>query len=109
MIHFSANLLVSMLSGTRNRHNIDLSEKIFDRMTELFTGMKQSFASARVLLANTYGSNGDFSRSSNIRKEMDELGLKKQMGISKTVINGEIRVSFTMKTRFNEMKLSCSI
>ena len=104
MIYCSANLLlnlVSILSGTRTRHDVYLSQKIFDRMKQLFPQTISDMTSARVLLANTYGSNGDFSRSSNIRTEMDELGLKKETGISKTVINGRIQVNFTMKIRLN--------
>jgi hypothetical protein len=89
---------VSILSAARNQHDIFLSQKIFDHMKQLFPQLKSSLASAHVLLANTYASNGDFSRASDIRIESDKLGLKKKMGISKTVLNGQIHVSFTTKT-----------
>ncbi len=88
---------MSILSAARNQHNICLSQKIFDRIKQFFPQIKPGLASARILLANTYASNGDFSRASNIRMEIVELGLKKKISISKTVVNGQIQVSFTMK------------
>jgi TRAP-type mannitol/chloroaromatic compound transport system permease large subunit len=100
---------VSILSAARNQHNICLSQKIFDRIKQFFPQIKPGLASARVLLANTYASKGDFSRASTIRKEIVELGLKKQIGISKTVVNGQIQVSFTMKKASIQMKISSLI
>ncbi len=91
---------MSILSAARNQHDICLSQKIFDRIKQ-FPEIKPELASAGVLLANTYASNGDFSRSSNIRMEMVESGLKKKMGISKTVVKEQIHVSFTMKKRLS--------
>ncbi len=111
-ISFYFNLsidLVSILSAARNQHNICLSQKIFDRIKQFFPQIKPGLASARVLLANTYASKGDFSRASTIRKEIVELGLKKQIGISKTVVNGQIQVSFTMKKASIQMKISSLI
>jgi TRAP-type mannitol/chloroaromatic compound transport system permease large subunit len=104
IISFCFNLLIdlaSILSAARNQHDICLTQEIFDRIKQLFPQIKPRLASARVLLANTYASNGDFLKSSNIRMEMVESGLKKKIGISKTVINGQIHVSFTMKKRLN--------
>ncbi len=92
---------MSILSGARNQHDMYLSQKIFDRIKQLFPQIKPGLASAGVLLANTYASNGDFSRSSNIRMEMVESGLKKKMGISKTVVKEQTHVSFTTKKRLN--------
>jgi len=92
---------VSILSAARNQHDICLSQKIFDHIKQFFPQIKPGLASARVLLANTYASNGDFSRASNIRIQIEKLALKKKIGISKTVVNGQIQVSFTMKNRLN--------
>jgi hypothetical protein len=100
---------VSILSAARNQGDICLSEKIFDRIKQFFPEIKPYLASAGVLLANTYASKGDFSRASNIRKEIFESGLKKKIGISKTVVNGQIQVSFTMKKASIQMKISCLI
>jgi TRAP-type mannitol/chloroaromatic compound transport system permease large subunit len=87
--------------GSQSVTDICLSQKIFDRIKQFFPQIKPGLASAQVLLANTYASNGDFSRASNIRIQIEKLGLKKKMGISKTVVNGQIQVSFTMKNRLN--------
>ncbi len=90
---------MSILSAARNQHDIYLSQKIFDRIKQLFPEIKPALTSARVLLANTYASNGEFSRASNIRMEIEKLGLKKRIGISKTVVNGQIQVNVTMKKK----------
>ncbi len=100
---------MSILSAARNQHNICLSQKIFDRIKQFFPQIKPGLASARVLLANTYASNGDFLRAINIRMEIVALGLKKKISISKTVVNGQIQVSFTMKKASIQMKISCLI
>lgn len=55
--------------------------------------MKSGLTSAHVLLANTYAATGDFYRASNIRMQISELGLKRRMGVSRTMVNGEITVS----------------
>ncbi len=92
---------MSILSAARNQHDTCLSQKIFDRIKQVFPRIKSDLTPARVLLANTYASNGDFSRASDIRMEIVKSGLKKQIGISKTVVNGQIQVSFTIKNRLN--------
>ncbi len=74
---------------------------VSSRLRRRFRLPEWSSWAARVLLANTYASNGDFLKSSNIRMEMVESGLKKKISISKTVVNGQIHVSFTMKKRLN--------
>ncbi len=88
--------------GSQSVTDICLSQKIFVRIKQFFPQIKPGLASAQVLLANTYASNGDFSSASNIRMEIEKLGLKKKTGISKTVINGQIQVSFAIqKKRLN--------
>lgn len=86
--------LVSLLSGARINHNSDLSEKIYNRMKNLFPDEKKSLSSGVVLLSNVYSSLGDYEKAKSFRSnQIKELGLKVQVGISWTEINGQIVVS----------------
>ena len=84
--------LVTMLSGARNEKNANLSQKIFDRIRLLFSHDKNSFSSAIVLLANTYGLTGNLTRTLELRMEMSQSKLKKVPGRSSTVVNGKLVV-----------------
>jgi hypothetical protein len=62
-------------------------------MKKLFPQLKASLKSAGVLLTNIYGSIGDFEKASNIRAELDQLNVKKKVGITWIVTNGQVYVS----------------
>jgi len=88
---------VALLSGARNEKNSSLAELVFDRMEQLFPDLPKSLASASVLLANVYTAVGEFEKASNIRKKLIESDVKKQIGLSWTVINGRIHVSLELE------------
>ena len=90
---------VSMLSGARNEKNADLSQKIFDRIYLLFSHNKDDLSSATVLLANTYGLSGDFTRTSELRMEMSRSNLKKIPGRSSTIVDGKLVVRLVKKEK----------
>lgn len=82
-----------MLSGTRNQKNNQLSEKIYNRMKQLFPPLSDSLVSAAILLANTHGATGEIDKASNLRNELKQSGAKKTIGLSWTVIDERVYVS----------------
>jgi hypothetical protein len=81
-----------MLSGARNEKNAYLSQKIFDRIRLLFGNNGNFLSAATVLLANTYGLNGDFAQASELRMKMSQSNMKKLPGRSSAIVNGKLVV-----------------
>ncbi len=81
------------LSGARNQKNTYLYQQIFDRMKKLFPALHNQLATASILLANVYASSGDINKASDIRIQLRKSSVKKQVGLSWTVTNGQIYVS----------------
>ena len=90
---------VAMLSSARNEKNACLSQKIFERVRLLFLDDEDLLSSTTVLLTNTYGSSGDFIRTSELRMEMRPSNLKKVPGRSSTIVNGKLVVRLVKKTK----------
>ncbi|CAF3527140.1 unnamed protein product [Rotaria socialis] len=86
----SPTMLTALLSSARNRRDRHLSEKIFNRIQENFPELKNRLISASILLSNVYASTGDVDKSSNIKNNLYQLGLKKKIGLSWTAINGRL-------------------
>jgi TRAP-type mannitol/chloroaromatic compound transport system permease large subunit len=86
-------VLVAFLSGARNEKNKELAEKIFHRMQKLFPELPNQLTSAAILLANVYASTGHSDKASDIRMQLQQAGLKKKVGVSWTVVDGEIYVN----------------
>ena len=86
---------MALLSGARNERNFHLSQKIYDRMKKLFPQSTNPLISAAVLLANAYASSGDIDKASNVRIQLNKYGTKKQVALSRTVVNGKFFVSVT--------------
>ena len=84
---------MALLSGARNGRNVDLAELIFDRIKKLFPELTDSLTSASILLANVYGSTGHMEKASDIRYQLTKRGAKKKIGLSWTVVNGQVYVS----------------
>ena len=84
---------MALLSGARNVNNSYLSQNVYDRMKKLFPEMNNRLISATVLLGNVYASSGDIDKASNIRNELQQSGAKKKIGLSWTVVNGQVFVS----------------
>ena len=82
-----------MLSGARNVNNAHLSQKIYDLMKKRFPQMTDRLISATVLLANVYAASGDIDKASDIRIQLQQSGAKKKIGLSWTVVNGQVFVS----------------
>ena len=85
--------LVTLLSGARNEKNIHLSQSVYNRMKKLFPEMKDPLMAAAILLANVYASSGELDKASDIRIQMHKSGVKKQVGLTWTRVNGELYVS----------------
>ncbi|CAF3771817.1 unnamed protein product [Rotaria sp. Silwood1] len=84
-------MYMCLLSGARNNHNKNLSEKIFNRMKYLFPDEKERLVSGVVLLSNIYSSVGEHELAKNFRsRQIKELGRKVKKGLSWTDANGEI-------------------
>lgn len=86
--------LVSLLSGVRNAKDDQLAQQVYNRMKELFPYSEELFTVGLTLLENTYSLTGNIEKAIEIRSELTQSGLKKIPGLSWTVINGQIFVSF---------------
>ena len=84
---------MALLSGVRNAKNHHLSQEIYNRMRKIFPQLSDPITSAAILLANVYGSVGDFEKASDIRDELNQFGMKKKIGLTWTVIDENIHVS----------------
>ena len=84
---------VAIMSGARNQYNNNLSNKLFLRMQKLFPDQKEDLLSASILLANTYFSAEQSDQTENLRKEVSESPVRRQVGRSWTCVNGQIVVS----------------
>ena len=84
--------LVSLLSGARNRNDVSLARQITQRIKQLGHLDNDNLASAYVLFGNTLGSSGELQEASQLRLEMNRLGIRKKVGLSWTEVNGEIVV-----------------
>jgi hypothetical protein len=89
-------ILVALLSGARNEKNSHLSQQVFDRMKKRFPEVGNSLPAALVLLANTYASSGDMEKASNIQIQLSRSSVKKTIGLSWTVVNGQYFVSLLL-------------
>ncbi|UJR07570.1 hypothetical protein I4U23_011858 [Adineta vaga] len=65
------------------------TEKVHDRMKKLFPQLTDSLIPASILLANVYASTGEIGKASNIRIQLSKSGVKKQVGVSWTTVNGQ--------------------
>ena len=84
---------MTILSGLRNHRNIDLSEKIYDRMKSIFPTEKDFLVSGAILLANIYSSFGEHQQARDFQsKQIGELNHKAKIGLSLTEVNGELAV-----------------
>lgn len=84
---------MALLSAARNQMNANLAEQTYDRINKVFPQSNDLFASASVLLANVYESIGDTDKASDIRIQLNKSGIKRKIGLSWTVVNGQIYVS----------------
>ncbi|CAF3568934.1 unnamed protein product [Rotaria sp. Silwood1] len=84
-------MYMALLSAARNHRNSIISEKIYNRMKNLFPQKKQGLIAASVLLSNTYLSIGEDEKAKEIRfKRLSEIGKNKIVGITWTEVNGEV-------------------
>lgn len=104
-VHLNVFILVSLLSGTRNDKNINLSQQIYDRIKERFPELTDSLTSATILLSNVYGSIGDMDKVSDLRSQLSKSGAKKKIGLSWTIVNDQYYVSRRLFQINNNLKL----
>ena len=88
-----AVFLVALLSGARNEKDSRLAQVVYEQMKKLFPESTRSMVPASVLLANVYAASGDLDRASDIRRELQRSGMKKQPGLSWTAVQGKMYVS----------------
>ena len=105
---------MALLSGARNVKNNNLSQQLYDRMKKHFPQSKDPLISASILLANVYASTGNIDKASDIRIRLNQSGAKKKMGLTSTVVNGQVYVSLDIIAQFftsiisNDMILAIS-
>lgn len=88
-------LLVTLLSGARNVKDRGVAEMAYGQLKKLFPRSPQPLVSAAVLLSNVYASMGDEEQASDVRANLNEPGVKKQIGITRTMVQGKVYVSIT--------------
>lgn len=84
---------MSLLSGACNARNSVLAQQIYTRIKEHFPQLNDVLASGLTLLGNVYRIIGDVEKANDIRRELNESGLRKKAALSRTVINGQIYAS----------------
>ncbi|CAF0880691.1 unnamed protein product [Adineta steineri] len=100
----SPAMLMSLLSGARNKNDCCLAEKTFNRIEKHFPQLTNRFISASILLANVYASTGQLDKSLNIKKNLNQLSLKKPSGFSYTEVDGQtFRARDSSHPRFKEI------
>ncbi|CAF3936002.1 unnamed protein product, partial [Rotaria magnacalcarata] len=85
-----APMYMAWLSGARNIKNSPMAQQVYDQMKKLFPDLTDSLTSASILLANAYGSSGDIDKATDIQTQLYQSGAKKKVGLSCTVVDGEI-------------------
>jgi hypothetical protein len=87
-------MIVALLSGARTHRQLNLSQKLYNRMRDLFANQKEALVAASILLSNTYSSFGHREKAAQIRTDrIIEIGQKVKSGVSWTEVNGEIVVN----------------
>ncbi|CAF1223357.1 unnamed protein product [Rotaria sordida] len=78
-------MYISLLSGTRNNRNRNLSENIYNRMKCLFPNEKQDLMSGAILVSNIYSSVGEHELAKTFRyNQIKELGTNVKLGLTWT-------------------------
>jgi hypothetical protein len=87
-------ITAAILSGARNHRQVVLSQKLYDRMKDLFPDKKSDLISASILLSNTYSSLGDNQQAQEVRlNRIKQFGRNVKVGLSWTEVNGELVVT----------------
>lgn len=84
---------MSILSAARNQRDAALAQKIYDRIRLVFGNDETILVSSMILLSNTYALSGDLPTASKMRIQMNRTGLKKEAGVSTTIVDGQIHVN----------------
>lgn len=84
---------MALLSGARNKKDGRLSEETYLRIQKCFPELKGRLISASILLSNVYASIGEIEKSLNIKNQLHQINPNRKVGISWTVINGQVFVS----------------
>lgn len=105
MIDFSMFQLVSILSAAQSQRDAALAQKIYDRIRSVFGNDEQMFVSSTILLSNTYALSGDLHTASKMRMHMNQTGLKKEAGVSTTIVDGKIHVNNFGKKKKKSFRL----
>jgi hypothetical protein len=84
---------VAILSGARNYRQAVLSERLYNRMNDLFPEKKEDLIAASILVSNTYLSLGDDQQAEKIRlNRIEKFGKHVRAGLSWTEVNGQLLV-----------------
>lgn len=76
----------ALLSACRIHGNVEMSEQIFKRLSEI----EVCDSGVCTLLANVYASAGRWEEAKQVRKEMKALGVRKYPGCSSIEVNGVV-------------------
>lgn len=84
---------MALLSGARKEKNSHLAQHVYDQMKKRFPQSKELITSGSALLATLYATVGDVKKATDLQHQIRQSGVKKKIGLSWTVVNGEIYVS----------------
>ncbi|KAL1369001.1 hypothetical protein HN51_023137 [Arachis hypogaea] len=78
------SVLQSLLGSCRIHGNIEMAERVIDRLVEMDPASSGSY----VLMANLYAEKGKWEKVAEVRKLMRERGVKKEVGFSWVDVGG---------------------
>jgi len=84
---------VSLLSGARNAKDTHRAQEVFNQMKKRFPQSEELLTSGVILLSNTYGLVGDIEKANIVRTEFTNSGFKKEVGLTRVMVNRQGYVS----------------
>ncbi|KAM1259940.1 hypothetical protein ACFX2I_039235 [Malus domestica] len=76
----------SLLSSCRSHNNLDMGQKIAEKLLDLEPEKAENY----VLLSNLYAASGKWDSVRNVRRKMKEIGLQKDAGRSWIELGGQV-------------------
>ncbi|CAF1267794.1 unnamed protein product, partial [Didymodactylos carnosus] len=83
-------MYMALLSGARNNKNNLKAKEIYNKLCSILNADNNTLLAASILLSNTYSAHGNYEEATKIREQQLVAGVKKTVGVSLTVVNGQI-------------------
>ncbi|CAF0987888.1 unnamed protein product [Didymodactylos carnosus] len=83
-------MYMALLSGARNNNNNLKAKEIYNKLCSIPNADNNTLLTASVLLSNTYSAYGNYEEATKVREQQLVGGVKKAVGVSLTLVNGQI-------------------